>query len=77
VREVVVANSRVLTDPAPVVGVAQLELAGVRIGVNPWVRVVDVVAAEAELYRALADRFATSGVQVPLPRQEVRVVMSS
>lgn len=77
VREVVVANSRVLTDPAPVVGVAQLELAGVRVGVNPWVRVPDVVAAEAELYRALADRFAAAGVQVPLPKQEVRVLMSS
>jgi small conductance mechanosensitive channel len=77
VREVVVANSRVLTDPVPVVGVAQLELAGVRIGVNPWVRVPDVVPAEAELYRALADRFAASGVQVPLPKQEVRVLMSS
>jgi small conductance mechanosensitive channel len=77
VREVVVANSRVLTDPVPVVGVAQLELAGVRIGVNPWVRVPDVVPAEAELYRALADRFAASGVQVPLPKQEVRVLMNS
>ncbi|HTG11969.1 MAG TPA: mechanosensitive ion channel family protein [Candidatus Eisenbacteria bacterium] len=77
VREVVVANTRVLTDPSPVVGVAQLELAGVRVGVNPWVRVADVVAAEAELYRALVDRFAAAGVQVPLPKQEVRVLMSS
>jgi small conductance mechanosensitive channel len=77
VREVVVANSRVLTDPSPVVGVAQLELAGVRVGVNPWVRVADVVAAEAEIYRALVDRFAASGIQVPLPKQEVRILMSS
>jgi small conductance mechanosensitive channel len=77
VREVVVANPRVLADPDPVVGVAQLELAGVRVGVNPWVRVPDVVAAEAELYRALADRFAASGIKVPLPKQEVRVLMSS
>lgn len=77
VREVVGANARVLADPAPVVGVAQIELAGVRIGVNPWVRVPDVVAAEAELYRALADRLAASGVAVPLPKQEVRVLMSS
>jgi len=76
-REVVVANPRVLADPAPVVGVTQLELAGVRVGVNPWVRVPDVVAAEAELYRGLADRFAASGVAVPLPKQEVRVLMSS
>ena len=77
IREVVVANPRVLADPDPVVGVAQLELAGVRVGVNPWVRVPDVVAAEAELYRALADRFAASGIKVPLPKQEVRVLMSS
>lgn len=77
VREVVVVNPRVLADPAPVVGVALLELAGVRVGVNPWVRVPDVVAAEAELYRALADRSASSGIQVPLPKQEVRVLMSS
>jgi len=77
VREVVVSNPRVLADPDPVVGVAQLELAGVRVGVNPWVRVSDVVAAEAELYRALADRLARSGIQVPLPKQEVRVLMSS
>lgn len=77
VREVVGANPRVLADPAAVVGVAQLELAGVRVGVNPWVRVPDVVAAEAELYKALADRFAVSGVAVPLPKQEVRVLMSS
>jgi small conductance mechanosensitive channel len=77
VREVVGANARVLADPAPVVGVAQIELAGVRLGVNPWVRVPDVVAAEAELYRALADRLAASGVAVPLPKQEVRVLMSS
>jgi small conductance mechanosensitive channel len=77
VREVVLANPRVLADPAPVIGVAQLELAGVRVGVSPWVRVPDVVAGEAELYRALADRFAASGVAVPLPKQEVRVLMSS
>lgn len=77
VREVVVANRRVLADPDPVVGVAQLELAGVRVGVNPWVRVPDVVAAEAELYRTLSDRFAAAGIRVPIPKQEVRVLMSS
>jgi small conductance mechanosensitive channel len=77
VRQVVVGNPRVLADPVPVIGVAQLELAGVRVGVNPWVRVPDVVVAEAELYRALSDRFVASGVAVPLPKQEVRVLMGS
>lgn len=77
IREAVAANPRVLADPAAVVGVAQLELTGIRVGVNPWVRVPDVVPAEAELYRAMADRLASSGVAVPIPRQDVRVLMSS
>ncbi|HSB41563.1 MAG TPA: mechanosensitive ion channel domain-containing protein [Methylomirabilota bacterium] len=77
VRQVVVANPRVLADPAPMIGVSQLELAGVRMAVSPWVRVPDVVVAEAELYRALSDRFVAAGVAVPLPKQEVRVLMGS
>jgi small conductance mechanosensitive channel len=77
VRQVVTANPRVLADPAPVIGVAQLELAGIRVAVSPWVRVPDVVVAEAELYRALSERFVASGVAVPLPKQEVRVLMGS
>src|SRR6266481_2229242 len=76
-REVVAANPRVLTQPAAVVGVAQIEPIGVRIGVNPWVRVSDVVAAEGEIYRTLVERFGAAGVGVPLPRQEVQLVNSS
>jgi small conductance mechanosensitive channel len=76
-RAVVAANPRVLPEPPPVIGVAQLELAGVRVGASPWVRVPDVVAAEAEIYRALADRFAASGIAIPLPKQEVRLLTSS
>src|SRR6266478_2205436 len=61
-REVVAANGRVLDDPAPVIGIAQIETAGIRIGVNPWVRVADVSDAEAELYKALAERFRAAGI---------------
>jgi small conductance mechanosensitive channel len=73
-REVVAANSRVLPEPVVVIGVAQVELTGVRVGVHPWVRVPDVVAVEGELYRALVERFGSAGVTVPLPRQEVYLV---
>jgi small conductance mechanosensitive channel len=73
-REVVAANPRVLSDPAPVVGVARVEIPGVLVGVHPWVRVVDVGPAEAELYKALVERLRTVGIGVPLPRQEVRLL---
>jgi len=40
--DVVTRNERVLKDPAPAVGIAQVTDTGIRIGVNPWVRVVGV-----------------------------------
>ncbi|HYB43856.1 MAG TPA: mechanosensitive ion channel family protein, partial [Candidatus Methylomirabilis sp.] len=71
------ASSRVLGDPAPAIGVAQIEIGGVRVGVSPWVRVGDVVAAEAELYQALAERLRAVGVGVPVPRQDIHLVDDS
>jgi small conductance mechanosensitive channel len=77
VREVVTANPRVLPQPAPVIGVGQIEVAGIRIGIHPWVRVPDVVIAEGEVYRALVERFGSAGIAAPVPRHEVRLVNSS
>ena len=73
-REVLAADPRVLADPAPIVGVAQIEIAGLRVGVNPWVRVADAPVIEGELYQALAEGFRRAGIGVPLPRQEVRLL---
>ena len=74
IREVTATNPRVLKDPAPLVGAAQIEPLGVRLGVHPWVRVPDVVPAEAELYQALTERLGAAGIGVPLLRQEVRLL---
>jgi hypothetical protein len=38
------------------------------------VEVPDFVAAEAELYRSLIEGFRSRGVDVPMPRREIRVV---
>lgn len=73
-REVVAACPRVLGDPVPAIGIAQVEPAGIRVGVHPWVLVRDVVAAEAELYQALVDALGTAGIGAPLPRHEVRLL---
>ena len=42
---------------------------GVRLSIQPWVAVSDVVPAQAELYRALLERFRTEriGVTPALP----------
>jgi small conductance mechanosensitive channel len=73
-REVAAANPRVLSDPPPIVGVVQIEIGGIRVGVNPWVRVLDVPLIEGELYQALAEGFRRAGIGVPVPQQDIRLL---
>ncbi len=56
-REVTASHPRVLPEPPPVIGVTEVGPLGVRLSVQPWVAVRDVVPAQAELYRALVERF--------------------
>ena len=72
--EVVTRNERILKDPAPQVGIAQIGDGGIKIGITPWVRVVDVGAAEAELYRSLAEQFHGRGLRLGLGPADVRLV---
>lgn len=73
-RAVVLANSRVLKDPAPLVGVAEVGQLGIKIAIDPWVRVTDVGVADPELYQALVERFRAVRVGIPLAQHEVRLL---
>ena len=72
--DVVTRNERVLKDPSPVVGVAQIGDGGIKIGITPWVRVVDVGAAEGELNRSLAEQFQGRGIRLGPGPADVRLV---
>jgi small conductance mechanosensitive channel len=73
-QEVLVANPRVLRDPAPLVGVSEVSDLAVKIALQPWVRVHDAASVEAELYQTLLEVFGKRGIVAPLPRHEVRLV---
>lgn len=68
------ANSRVLQEPAPVVGVSQLADSSVNIAVMPWVTVPDFVPAGAEINRAILETFRTQGIAIPFPQREIRML---
>jgi small conductance mechanosensitive channel len=74
IGDVVSRNTRVLKDPAPVIGIAQVTESSIKIGIQPWVRVVDAGAAEAEIYGALLLEFRTRQIELGLARQEVRLI---
>ena len=78
VRDVVLSNPRVLKDPGPVIGITQLTDVGVKLAVQPWVRVADVGTADGELYQALSEHLQARGVGVVPPlRHEVHVLNGS
>jgi len=75
VRDVVMTNPRVLKDPPPVIGIAQVTDGGVKLAVQPWVRVADVGAVDGELYQALLEHLRARGLTSPAAAQhEVRLV---
>jgi small conductance mechanosensitive channel len=73
-RAVVEANARVLADPPPILGYAGVGPSGLSLAIKPWVRVPDVVAAEAEIYQALIERFRALGVEFPVSQHAVRLL---
>ncbi len=73
-RAAVESDPRVLKDPAPVIGIAALADSAIALAVRPWVAVDDCVAAEAELYQALVQRFRAGGIEIPFPQREIRML---
>jgi small conductance mechanosensitive channel len=76
-HDVLRQNPRVLAQPTPVVGLARLGESGVEMLAQPWVRVPDYVPAQAELYQALVERLRVSGITIPFPQQEVRLLTAA
>jgi small conductance mechanosensitive channel len=74
VEEILRANARVLQDPAPVFGVAQLAESGVTLNVCPWVNVPDYGAAAGELNQAILETFRAQNIVIPFPQREVRML---
>jgi small conductance mechanosensitive channel len=73
-HEILGRNPRVLQEPAPLIKVTQLGESAVNIGVNPWVRVPDYVAASGEINKAIVETFRGHGIAIPFPQHEVRMV---
>jgi small conductance mechanosensitive channel len=73
-RELVIANPRVLRDPAPLVQVVTLAESTVQIAVRPWVAVDDFGVVIDELSRAIIEDCRKRGIALPFPQHEVRLI---
>jgi small conductance mechanosensitive channel len=67
-------NPRVLKEPAPIVGIATLGDSFITLSIKPWVSVEDFVISQAEIYQAVLERFQEKQIEIPGPRQAVRLI---
>ena len=74
IRGVLSQNNRVLKEPAPVIGVSLLADSSVNIAIKPWTAVADFGPAQAEIYQAIAEQFRASGITIPFPQREIRML---
>ena len=70
------AQTRVLADPAPKVLVRNLGDNGIELELVIWIRDADQGHADlrSEIYRATWKLFLESGIEVPFPQREVRIL---
>jgi small conductance mechanosensitive channel len=74
VGDILRAHPRVLQDPAPAFGVAQLAESHVTVRVAPWVNVPDYEAAINEVNKTILDAFRARNIGIAAPQREVRML---
>ena len=71
------ADPRILTDPAPTIGVAELADSSVNLNMRPWVKTEEYWDVRADLIEAIKLSFDEKGISFPFPQQDVHMYQSA
>lgn len=74
VRTILQHNPRVMKEPAAFFGISSLGESFITLAIKPWVGVEDFVAAQTEIYQSLLESFRDNNIEIPGPRQAVRLI---
>jgi small conductance mechanosensitive channel len=66
-------DSRVLTDPAPTIAVAELADSSVNLVFRPWVKTGDYWDVRFGLTEKIKNRLDEAGISIPFPQQDVHL----
>jgi small conductance mechanosensitive channel len=72
-NELIAAEDRILSDPAPTVAVSELADSSVNFVVRPWVRTADYWGVMFDLTEAIKKRFDKEGISFPFPQRDVHL----
>lgn len=67
------ADSRVLTDPAPTIAVAELADSSVNLVFRPWVKTADYWDVRFDLTEKIKNSLDEAGISIPFPQQDVHL----
>jgi small conductance mechanosensitive channel len=67
------ADSRVLTDPAPTIAVAELADSSVNLVFRPWVKTADYWDVRFDLTEKIKNALDEAGISIPFPQQDVHL----
>ena len=71
IEEVIAADSRVLKEPEPTIGVLELADSSVNFAVRPWVKSSVYWPVYFGLMEGFKKRFDQEGISIPFPQQDV------
>ncbi len=71
------ADPRVLVDPAPAIGVAELGDSSVNLYMRSWVKTEDYGNVRADLIEAIKLSFDEKGISFPYPQRDVHIYQSA
>lgn len=74
IREVIEAETRVLSDPEHLINVMELGDNSVNILVRAWAMPGDFFAAKLDLTRAVKERLDKEGISIPFPQRDVHII---
>jgi small conductance mechanosensitive channel len=74
VNDILKQNPKVLTEPAPVVGIAALNESSIDLAFRPWVKIEDYVATQAAIYQAVIEGFRDRKIEIPVPRCDIHIL---
>lgn len=76
-KEVIEADSRTLSDPAPMFAVSDLGDSSVNLMIRFWTKSGDFFNAKLDLTKELKQRFDKEGINIPFPQRDVHLYQVS
>jgi small conductance mechanosensitive channel len=72
-QQIVMADPRVLADPAPLIAVGELAASSVNFFVQPWVNNADYAPVKFDITEKVKLAFDDQGLTIPYPQMDVHV----